>query len=192
MALNTCCPDGYTYNQSTGMCDSFTAPQTSVDAIPCPCCPAPFVFVDQDGFYVTFGGAKVKVSNPDTSPVKNKCCMLSNMGWADASNSSPFKCPCCPDPYTYYEPLGLCTGQSAAQVTDPIPCIECQCVTLPPPFCKTCDDTGALPIVFSFNDAIKNCASCALVGAPRPANNCWFNAFLPFSLVDPLINFKLK
>lgn len=156
------------------------------------CCPEGYVYVDSTGFYYSScTGLMTEVLTWTDGPVSgtyNMCARTQCAPKAFGPVVSPSECPCCPDGYVYIQSLSLCVLGTIStfntRVTTPsIPCIDCTCITPPPP---TCPDTGneGLPIAFNLNMSIKNCTSCT----PQDNNfppGC-IQPFLPAQFLDPV------
>lgn len=160
------------------------------------CCPDGYLYVDMGGvYYDPFSGPTVIINNAFSSPtyaeVIGHCGQFLNKGWA-SSVVDPIDCPCCPDTFTWSSFLNTCIRDTnAAVTTDPIPCIPCVCTTTPPPPpCDTCNDQST-HTSFAFNPFVKTCTDCTDIGEPRMTKDIKFNAFLPYFMIDPIINFTL-
>lgn len=165
MQPKTCCPLGYFYNTTDGLC---WKGNNTTDPIECPCCPVGY-------HYDSVVGLCINDINNITS-------------------TDPIPCPCCPPGYHYENvaippsyPNGFCQGNSAGDVTSIIPCIPCNCIIPPPPVCPTCGSQGQ-PVSFSFNPNIKNCQSCTPEDLVLTRNR-FLNTFLPVQFISPVINF---
>lgn len=177
MANKTCCPTGKIFDPSTGLCYTLNhlEPENPID---CPCCPIGYVYNSLTGECET-----------TTAPI---------------TTTATIDCPCCPEGLTWYSftsilyPNGVCappgtTVFSNAEVYNvPIPCLPCNCVEPEPRECEDCTAYTGLPINFVFNPTIKQCTDCEQPNEPRMTNDCYFNNFMTYFMIDPIINFKLR
>jgi len=162
------------------------------------CCPTGFTYVDNTGmYYEPLIGAYATVSNnigtsPTLAEVINKCVIFINRGFA-ATPEDTKPCPCCPDNYTYSG--GICcpngTNNCTSNLAVPtIPCISCVCTDPIEPTCNDCI-SDALPISFTLNTTSKACTDCNPNEGFRTLSNK-SSAFMPYFIIDPIINFRLK
>jgi len=110
--------------------------------------------------------------------------------------TAPIACDvCCPDG-TYYNGLGCCPINKACSYRESlnsptIPCLPCVCdEPVEPTPCEDCTN-NTLPISFILNTNTKNCVDCNPPEGTRILSNK-SSAFMPYFIIDPTINFKLK
>lgn len=166
------------------------------------CCPQGYTYVDNNGYYYDNTGTLTLVLNntttiPTLADVSSKCVEFTNKGFAQ-NPQAPEDCPCCPDGYFYSQLSGgCCPGNTstgicnAVYLVPTIPCIPCNCEEPPAPReCVDCS-TELHHISFSLITNQKACTDCDPIGEPRPlpAKYAKGNAFLPYTLIDPIINF---
>jgi hypothetical protein len=157
----TCCPQGYTYNSFTLLCENKNQ-QMETQPIECPCCP-----VGYD--YSNATGTCIQRINGDSVPT--------------------ITCPCCPDGYMYSStflpnyPDGHCVMIAGSNILPTIPCIDCNCTSPDDPTCPECGSDG-LPIIFDYNPNIKNCTDCEPHDVTNPPGG--IQDFIPTQFQDPI------
>lgn len=199
-----CCPDGYSYVDKNGMYfdtygNQFTIGNTAstsptyaatitncaiianliatsvVDSQNCPCCPDNYTYVAQDlpfwnaGIYMDASGNVLKATQMIAGTLANICALTAPLivGTVYYSVGVP----------------GQTQGSSEFPTTFTIPCITCNCETLPDPTCPTCGTSG-VGIHFSWDFTKSNCTTCP----PQDVNNppgC-IQKFLPVQYLDPV------
>lgn len=190
----TCCLPGYTYNSGTTLCDLISDPTQHDTPHPCGCCPPGYTFIDGSGQFMVADLSFHTIVGPGPiSQWYNSCGVIVNMGWVNAIGPATIACPCCPAGYIYWSDNNVCILATNPKVlTDPIPCIPCVCVVPPPPPpCVGCTNQNLVSISFAWDNTVKNCTDCDKQGEPKMTNDPKFNAFLPYFLIDPVINFRL-